>query len=426
MKTKSIDLTNFKRMLEALGSMLRHRREKPVSKVELLYLELLQKYFWRVLQAQERGEPIIAHGIMFPTEIFYGLDLVPFCFHSGSSMIMFMLKNFEEVLDAAKAYGITAETCSGHICIPGIFVKGWAPKPDFIVWSNEPCDNAGLTGHVLMDLYDVPGIFLDRPYRNSAEEILYYTEQLAELVKILEERTGHQMDWARLSKAIELSTRFVELQEEIYQLKKNIPAPSRNRWSNEAMTIAWLWFGTPEGIEFLETIKEEMHNLLAQGKGFVAKERFRLSSIYTPPIFSFKLLDWLEREYGAVIVSDPDSSHWPRWQIDPARPLECLARRYSTIPCGPMQGPVDETWLPDAIQDAIDFKVDGAIFWANRGCRHGPAVIRSVMDALSEKANIPTIVIDCDLHDPTFVSEEDIRGKLEGFFEILEERHRTC
>jgi len=422
MKIEGIDLTNFSRMLDALGSMLEHRRQQPTSQVELLYLELLQRYFQRVLTAEEQGQPIIAHGLMFPIEILYGLGLTPFCVHSGCSLIMFMLRKYEEVLDAAKAYGITAETCSGHICIPGIFVQGWSPRPDFIVWGNEPCDNAGLTGHVLMDLYDIPGMFLDRPYRNSPEEIHYYTEQLVELVKVLEERTGHKMDWERLRWAIELSVRFVELQEEIYQLKKNVPAPTRNRWSNEAMTIAWLWFGTPEGISFLETVKGEMKKLLMQGRGFVDKEKFRLISIYTPPIFSFKLLDWLEQEYGAIIVADPDSSHWPYWEVDLERPLETLARRYSTLPCGPMQGPLMETWLPMVIQDTINFKVDGAIFWANRGCRQGPAVIKSVIESLSEKTNIPAIVIDCDLHDPTFVSEEDIKGKLEGFFEILEER----
>jgi len=424
MKVKNIDLTSFNRMLEALDGMVQHRRRKQVSKVEQLYPELIQKYFQRVLEAHEQGKPIIAHGIMFPTEIFYGLDLAPFCFHSGSSMIMFMLKNFDEVLDTARASGITPETCSGHICIPGIFIKGWLPKPDFIVWGNEPCDNAGLTGHFLMDIYDIPGLFLDRPYRYTTDEIEYYTGQLEEVVSILEDRTGHRMDWDRLQEAIKLSARFVELQEEIYQLKKNIPAPSSNRWSNEAMTISWLWYGTPEGINFLEAIKDEMNKLLGQGRGFVPEERFRLSSIYTPPVFSFKLLDWMEREYGAIIVSDPDSSHWPHWKIDFTKPLETVARRYSTLPCGPMQGPLRESWLPETVQDALEFKVDGAVFWANRGCRHGPAVIKSVVDTLNEKASIPTLVVDCDLHDPTFISDEDIKGKLEGFFEILEERER--
>jgi hypothetical protein len=43
-------------------------------------------------------------------------------------------------------------------------------------------------------------------------------------------------------------------------------------------------------------------------------------------------------------------------------------------------------------------------------------------DSLQEKAGIPTLVLDNDTYDPTYVPEDQLKDKLEEFFELLEER----
>jgi hypothetical protein len=35
---------------------------------------------------------------------------------------------------------------------------------------------------------------------------------------------------------------------------------------------------------------------------------------------------------------------------------------------------------------------------------------------------VPVLTLDCDVVDPTITSEEDVREKLEQFFELLEDR----
>jgi len=39
-----------------------------------------------------------------------------------------------------------------------------------------------------------------------------------------------------------------------------------------------------------------------------------------------------------------------------------------------------------------------------------------------EEAGVPTLVLDCDFMDPTFVSQEETRDKIEAFLEMLEDR----
>jgi hypothetical protein len=43
-------------------------------------------------------------------------------------------------------------------------------------------------------------------------------------------------------------------------------------------------------------------------------------------------------------------------------------------------------------------------------------------DVLNRRAEIPMLSVDIDLNDPTFAPEDDMKNKLEGFFEMLEER----
>jgi hypothetical protein len=45
-----------------------------------------------------------------------------------------------------------------------------------------------------------------------------------------------------------------------------------------------------------------------------------------------------------------------------------------------------------------------------------------VKDALLDRAGIPTVIVDVDTLDPSFTSEDDIKDKLESFFEVLAER----
>jgi len=87
-----------------------------------------------------------------------------------------------------------------------------------------------------------------------------------------------------------------------------------------------------------------------------------------------------------------------------------------------MHGPAEEGILHDAVRDAIEYKAEGAVYFAHIGCRQSDACIRILKDALLEKAGIPTLILDNDLYDPTYVPEDQLKDKLEGFFELLDER----
>ena len=86
-----------------------------------------------------------------------------------------------------------------------------------------------------------------------------------------------------------------------------------------------------------------------------------------------------------------------------------------------MYGPLDQQALDDITESAEQYKTDGAIYWAFMGCRHTCATIKVIKETLSE-LDVPMLTVDCDIVDPTVTSEEEVTGKLEQFFELLEDR----
>ena len=77
--------------------------------------------------------------------------------------------------------------------------------------------------------------------------------------------------------------------------------------------------------------------------------------------------------------------------------------------------------MEDITDSAKQYKVDGTVFYAHAGCRQGYATIKLLKEMLSE-LDVPVLILDCDVADPTVASEEEIHDGLAGFFELLEDR----
>ncbi|MEK7847541.1 MAG: 2-hydroxyacyl-CoA dehydratase, partial [Chloroflexota bacterium] len=157
--------TRYRQMVEAMELIRRHRQHRPTTRSDELYYEMLVDYYRRPLTALEGGTPLVAQAAYVPTELLYAMDLVPFHLESFSVISPSVLRNFEELDSAAKGFGFAPEICSAHRVLASQFLLGWFTKPDIIEWSNQVCANTSKSGELLMDLYNIPGFFIDRPYR---------------------------------------------------------------------------------------------------------------------------------------------------------------------------------------------------------------------------------------------------------------------
>jgi benzoyl-CoA reductase/2-hydroxyglutaryl-CoA dehydratase subunit BcrC/BadD/HgdB len=403
--------------------LARTNRGRPEARPsQTMYFQMLAEYYTRIRNAHENGKMIAAHTVFFPTEILYAMDIVPMHTEMTTWLTALFLREQAELLAKGAELGLAPEICSPHRGVAGIFGLKAIPRPDVILWSNLICDNTAKSGEMMMELTGSPGFFLDNPFQNSPGEMDYLVGELEEMVCFLEEKSGRKMDRDRLAEMVAHSDREIELYREICELRKAVPSPMSISAYLELLSADYMFPGQPEATAYLTMLRDELKGLVEGGKGAVSPERFRLMTLFVPPMFLISYLAKLFEEHGAVSVAEPLFTRWSEGRLDPARPLESVARKSFMIPeRRSMYGPLGTQALQDIIDAAEQYKIDGAVYWAFMGCRHTCATIKVIKEALGE-IDIPMLTVDCDIVDPTINSNEEIQQKLEQFFEMLEDR----
>lgn len=409
-------------ILRACRLLLRmNRARSDARRSEALYYEMLIDYCTRLATARENGRFVAAHTVFFPSEILYAMDIVPMHTETISWMTALFLGQYSDLLAAGGELGLTSEICSPHRGLAGALAIGALPRPDAVLWSNMVCDNTAKCGELLMKITGSPGFFLDRPFQRTEAEVGYFVEELEDMVAFLEAQSGRRMDWDRLSEIVRQMDRQIELFREINRLREAVPSPFHSQGFLELVTVDYLFPGRPEATRYLEMLRDELAAAVAAGRGAVPRERYRLMTLFMPPMYLIGFLEKLSREYGAVSVTEPFFCNWGEGRLDPAQPLESVARKSYMIPESHMFGPMGERAIGEIVDSARRCKVDGAVYYADVGCRHTCAVIKLFKDALAD-LDVPVLTVDCDVVDPTVTSEGEMRDRLERFFELLDDR----
>ncbi len=415
-KTKVDLLIRTSRMLAKLN-----RARSGTRKSHSLYYQMLVDYYTRVNTAHQEGKKIASHTVFFPTEILYAMDIVPMHTEMTTWLIALFLKEQAELLEKGAEQGLVPEICSPHRGVAGLFATNSIPRPDVILWSNLICDNTAKSGEFMMEISGSPGFFLDNPFHNSPGEIDYLVGELQDMVDFLEDQTGNKMDWNKLSEMVEKTRHEIELYREIGELRKTVPSPMNILDYLELLSADYMFPGQPEATQYLTLLRDELKEMVEQGKGAVNRENFRLMTLFIPPMHLMTSLARIFDERGAVSVVEPLFTLWSEGELDPDSPLRSVAIKSFMIPeRRSMYGPLSQQALDDITENAEQYKIDGAIYWAFMGCRHTCATIKVIKETLSE-LDIPMLTIDCDIVDPTITSEEEVTDKIEQFFELLED-----
>lgn len=419
MKTKTYDTSRLEQACDILHSIAEHRAQRPTTPWDGMYYELMTRYFENILKAGERGQKLVTTSDVVPCEIFYAMDMVPYHISMVSCATAVLLGEQETFLSAAKSFGLAPEVCSVHRIAAAFFIKGWAPPIDAVVSNSESCDNNAKSSELIAHMYKAPSFYFDCPFYFGERAFHFLSGEMEDLFKFLGEVKGQPLDQERLVEVLKSSQRVVELSEEVNRLRQAVPYPANSRLGLQTHLVRWYFQGRPEAVEFMETVRDELRQRVETGQG-ATNERFRFISLFLSPNHQWKLLDWLEREHGAYIVNEPDRHHWGPIEWDFSRPMYTMAQRLLAEPVAYLTySPIDK-WVDAIVEDTKAFKTDGVIFWAHTACRQACATIRTVKDALTER-EVPSLVLDVDTNDPSFVSEDELKDRLEGFMERIEE-----
>jgi benzoyl-CoA reductase/2-hydroxyglutaryl-CoA dehydratase subunit BcrC/BadD/HgdB len=410
-------------LINRFTAVLEYRKTHPTQKSDELFYQTMIAYYERLSKAEKDGLPIAGATVQSPMEFFYALDIAPLQLEISTLNLQLEGENkVAECLAEATSYGIPPETCSTHRALIPMFQNAELPALSLVVSSNVVCDHSYKSGEALSRICNCPSFFIDRPYYRNEKAEAFLVQQLRNLVKFLEEVTRYKMDYDRFSHIIEISDKTIRALAEVYQLRKSVPSPIHNEDYFKPVMLEWSCLGTEEFLQYSQQCLEEIREKVAKRVGAAPEEKHRILFLYLGPYFDMDILRWMEEEHGAMVVMDPLSAWSFNEPMDPRQPIESLAKKffYRTVSrqfFGPLNPFIEET-----LRDAREFRADGAIFFGNIGCTQGCATSRPLRDALQKHLNIPTLIIDVDNIDPTFSPPEEVKEKLEGFFELLTER----
>ena len=331
------------------------------------------------------------------------------------------LESVPAALNISASTGTPGEVCSFFRNMDGLLHAGKWPKTDFMLYATSSCDNVKAY-HTLGRRYGIPSFGMERPYLPYTPKALeHWKNEHKRLIAFLEEKTGTKLDYDRLKETVRLSYRLTELSLEIDRLARHVPCPLSAECFGGVLLALRLMPGTQEAVDFLTELRDEMQERVDNGIGAVEDERFRVIWSCFTPFWDPTLLDFMQKKYGAVSVGEV-LANWrgeANWILDPDDPLGNLAYRTQLAP-GNCQYASSQDWASNVVDQARRLKADGAIFNNNWGCKQASGLGRLVGDELMRHCKVPSVTLNVDVIDSTFVSRAEIEGQLDNFFEMIE------
>ena len=230
-----------------------------------------------------------------------------------------------------------------------------------------------------------------------------------------------KMNWDKLMHSLELEQKKAWVSGELMNLKKESPCPVRHRTFTQQHSVGMFTPGREDTLKFFETVRYECRrNVELKKSPIPTPEKYRIVTILMPPNHAHKLLDWMEEEHGIYSVAEPHMNYWPpdsEFLVDLSHPIESLAEKYCKRNM-PYAGPAARV-ISECKRYIRDYNIDGAFFYANITCHNTSALTRWAKDTFME-ANVPVLVLDMDVVDPAYASQEELMDRVEAFLEVMD------
>jgi len=403
-------------------------------------------------QAKEKGNKICYTYVLGPIELLRSFDMY-LIFPEIGAANMAAKKTSLPYIQKAEDYGYASDTCSYVTADVGLYLSdmnhpfGKVPKPDLVL-NDTLCNTYYKWSEITQDFFSCPIFTLDHPVRMARKEYpydlealyqedkRYVVDQLKRLIAACEELTGKSFDLDKFRNNLDLANRMGALWCEIIDKTRHRPSPfdavlEGYNYMGGATTLK----GTEAGIAYLSAIKADLDQRIAEGKGAVPEERFRLLWMSAPCYPYFRRIPEMFHRSGAVFVYTPQFMQPTRGtyraqQYDLSRPLESYAEClmdyfHARNPRRPPQWSMGWVGGGGEIDNQIEllhhFSADGIVYHAIKSCRMNSASLADFREHVSRRG-VPILMLESDIADPRFFSEAQIRNRIEAFMEGLVEK----
>jgi len=399
-------------------------KELPIPQVQAL-----ATWLGKVLEAVDRGEPVVWTQFTFWCELMVAMDLAtippeawPIAANLASGATPAggntEIPSENPVLDTAEAWGLPPELCTAGRGILGGFLLETIPPPNMIVMPSFPCDNTRGIYQVIAELTGAPMYVVDAPYWMDEEEAMnYWVNQYQGLISFLEEHSGKKMDYDHLREVVEETNRYCDYWLEGQELFRIKPLAQNGPFMGGEVLFS---LGLPVATEAVKTRLDMMKAQIANGEKAVPEEKVRVIWNYLPVLYAPTLFNWIAQEFGAVTVAAMGSweQHEPVDTSTPESMIRGMARRALNVHMGRQGRGSSDIWIEDTMNAFEHWQGDCIIVNGALGCKWVRGSYGLLKDICRERG-IPVMMFDADIADPRVVSQTEVQTRIGDFLESV-------
>ncbi len=382
----------------------------------------VQQTYWNdIFEAHQKGKKLVLLGACVPPEIIYAFDAVPLVMDAIATRLAGDPELIQKYIDIAEK-NIPATVCGIDKADLGVILSGdFEIKPDAFLYSTVPCDSSRTVYPMIDRHLGVPSMCLDVPYRKDEFGFQYLADQMRDVVAFLEKTFETKLDWKKLEKVIELSNEATRLLSKIGELRRIVPCPLPGRLLvlNELYSSM---IGSQAMVDYLQAQYDVGKAIADKGFGCVKEEKYRVTWLQNMVWSNVGIMDWLEKEYGAVVIMD--GMGYDRGVIidnvhDENEVYLGLAKRALATPMIHASSGPAQPWI-DLASEFIDiYKINMSMFIGHVGCKHTWAAGKLVKDAIQDKFGIPSLTLDLDAIDGRYKTTEEIKATISEYIDTI-------
>lgn len=411
----------------------------------VLQKDIIAAHYEALSRARDEGRKVVYTFVPGNlTELMRSFDLLP-VLPEINALQSGMRKLSGDYITEAEKHGHSEDVCTYVKCDIGMLKKGnigptgkKLPEPDLLLLSYTGCFTFMKWFELLRQEYSCPVVMLQVPYQSDGTIHPHHREYVArqlqdEVIPTLEKVSGKKFDADRLREAMRLSAKAEDDLVWVLESAKHKPSPI-DAYFGGVYYIGPMFSafrGTPEGVEYYRTLREEVSERIREGlgpilpEGRLKQERYRLVVEGPPNWTSFREFWKMFYDEGAVVVASTYTKvgglYDRGFRHDPERPLESLAEY--CLGCYTNLGLPTRVGLLE--QYIREYQADGFMINSVKSCNSFSVGQLLMLRQLEERTGVPGGFIESDLVDPRYFSAANIKNRLESYLQMLEQKRAS-
>ncbi len=383
--------------------------------------QLLDQHYKEAWEAKHQGKPVGWASSNFPQEFLETMGLTV-CYPENHSTSLSAKHESMDMIRETERLGYSNDLCGYARVNLGFVSRGdceslHMPLPDYVVCSNNICnqlvkwfENVAKLCHVPLIVFDIP---FNNEYEVSQSRIDYMKAQIPDLIAQLEAATGARWDEERFREVMAISNECGRAWQRASRCFESNPSPMNGFEMFNYMALMVCARGRKETARAINLLADELEENCRKGvTTFRGEPRHRvmMEGIACWPHLKHNYQTL--KNNGCNLTGTVYTETWGRTYGD----LDEMLRSYSVV--------LDNTNVDRSCDRRINLarraQCDGAVFHMNRSCKAWDGILYEMEHRVRDTLHIPTVMYDGDQSDPRCYSEAQYESRVQGLCEVMD------